>query len=334
MKESKQEKYLGDQISCSGKIKATIEDRAAKGYGIVTEILAILDEIPLGSYRLDMGLKLRQAKLINGILFSSEGWQGLGKDDLKVLEKVDESLLRALLQSHPKTPLEFLYLETGAVKISHIVSCRRLIYLQTLLLREDEELTKRILREQERNPSPGDYSVLVKNDCDKLGMVYDENFVITKRDEYKTFIKKNIRKNAFSELQNRKQELSKIKVIKYDSLEIQPYIKSSLFSNDDVGLLAALRSHMVSGIRCNFKKMYEPNIHCPLKCWPQGSPPVEDSQQHLLYCTKLTLVQNSTVANSCIVYDDIYGDVYKQKAVVTMYKQLLMQRNSILENQE
>ena len=118
MKESKQEKYLGDQISCSGKIKATIEDRAAKGY------------------RLDMGLKLRQAKLINGILFSSEGWQGLGKDDLKVLEKVDESLLRALLQSHPKTPLEFLHLETGAVKISHIVSCRRLIYLQTLLLLE------------------------------------------------------------------------------------------------------------------------------------------------------------------------------------------------------
>ena len=131
---------------------------------IVTEILAILDKIPLGSYKLDMWLKLRQAKVINGIFFSSEGWQGLGKDDLKVLEKVDESLLRALLQSHPMTPREFLYLETGAVKISHIFSCRRLIYLQKLLLREDEELTKRILREQERNPSPGDYSLLLKND--------------------------------------------------------------------------------------------------------------------------------------------------------------------------
>ena len=89
------------------KKKATIEDRAAKGYGIVTEILAILDEIPLVSYRMDMGLKL-----MNGILFSCEGWQGLGKDDLRVLEKVDESLHRALLQSQPKIPLEFVYLET------------------------------------------------------------------------------------------------------------------------------------------------------------------------------------------------------------------------------
>ena len=95
MKESSQEKYLGDLINSSGKIKATVQDRAAKGYGIVSEILAILDEIPLGSYRLDMGLKLRQAKLINGMLYSSEGWHGLHSDDVKKLEKVDESLLRA-----------------------------------------------------------------------------------------------------------------------------------------------------------------------------------------------------------------------------------------------
>ena len=59
MKNSNQEKYLGDLIDKSGKPKQTIEQREAKGYGIVAEILAMLEEIPLGAYRLEMGLTLR-----------------------------------------------------------------------------------------------------------------------------------------------------------------------------------------------------------------------------------------------------------------------------------
>ena len=65
MKESSQEKYLGDLINNTGKVKKTVEERVAKGYGIISEILAMLDEIPLGAYRLEMGLKLREAMLLN-----------------------------------------------------------------------------------------------------------------------------------------------------------------------------------------------------------------------------------------------------------------------------
>ena len=38
MNNSDQEKYLGDLVNKSGKIKATIEERVAKGYGIISEI--------------------------------------------------------------------------------------------------------------------------------------------------------------------------------------------------------------------------------------------------------------------------------------------------------
>ena len=72
MKSSDQERYLGDQINRTGKIKVTIEERVAKGYGIVSEINAILDEIPLGTYRTEMGLILRQAMFVNGTLYNSE----------------------------------------------------------------------------------------------------------------------------------------------------------------------------------------------------------------------------------------------------------------------
>ena len=85
MKNSNQEKYLGDLVDKSGSIKPTIQDRIAKGYGILSEIKAILEEIPLGKYKLEMGLKLRQAMLINGLLFNSDAWHSVSLQDISGL---------------------------------------------------------------------------------------------------------------------------------------------------------------------------------------------------------------------------------------------------------
>ena len=82
MNEAQQEKYLGDFIDTSGTIRKTVEERKNKGYGIVSEIIAILDEIPLGRYKLEIGLKLRQAMLLNGILFNSEAWHAHCKKNI------------------------------------------------------------------------------------------------------------------------------------------------------------------------------------------------------------------------------------------------------------
>ena len=138
MTNSDSEKYLGDILDKSGKIRATIEDRQKKGYGLVPEILAILNEIPLGQYKMEIGLHLRQAILINGMLYNSEAWHAISEEELRMLETVDEHLLRSLVNGHSKTSLEFLYLEAGAIPIRFIISRRRLILLQTILKRSDD----------------------------------------------------------------------------------------------------------------------------------------------------------------------------------------------------
>ena len=46
-----------------------------KGEGIRAEIVSIIKEIPLRKHTLDVALKLREAMLLNGILFNSEAWQ-------------------------------------------------------------------------------------------------------------------------------------------------------------------------------------------------------------------------------------------------------------------
>ena len=72
MKTSNKEKYLGDIITHEGKIDATIEDRIKKAWSYYAEIRAILNEFPFGKRKTEIGLMLREAMFINGILFNSE----------------------------------------------------------------------------------------------------------------------------------------------------------------------------------------------------------------------------------------------------------------------
>ena len=183
MKNSDKEKYLGDQLHKTAKIKVTIEDRVAKGHGIVNEIVAILSDIPLGVYRVEIGLQLRQAMFLNGVLFNSEAWHNVADKDIELLEKVDEGLLRAILLCHAKVPLEFLFLETGSLSVRYILSSRRMNYLRTLLKREDDELTKRILREQQNNPTAGDFTEMIKDDFKMCSIAYKEQDIISSHEE-------------------------------------------------------------------------------------------------------------------------------------------------------
>ena len=69
---------------------------------------------------MEIGLKLRKAMLINGILYNSEAWHNIREKEIKRLEEVDEHLLQTLVHGHAKTPIEFIYLETGSIPIRYI----------------------------------------------------------------------------------------------------------------------------------------------------------------------------------------------------------------------
>lgn len=164
MERSKYEKYLGDLVSESGKIKENIAARRAKGFGISDGIMAILEEIPLGKHKLEMGLALRQAMLINGILYKSEAWQNISEDEYKQLEEVDNNLLRKIFKAHSKTSTSFLHLESGTLPIRFVVASRRLLYYFNILTRADSELVKRVLKAQMVKPTKGDWFNTIKED--------------------------------------------------------------------------------------------------------------------------------------------------------------------------
>ena len=102
----------------SGKSKYNLLDRTTKAHTILSEIRAILTDVPLGKYRTEIGLQLGQAMFVNGLLFNSEAWQGNGSSDIKCLENVDHQLMRVICNGYAKTPLEFMYMETAVTSLS------------------------------------------------------------------------------------------------------------------------------------------------------------------------------------------------------------------------
>ena len=326
MKNSDREKYLGDLVDKSGKVRATIEERQKKGYAIVAEILAILEDIPLGKHKMEIGLELRQAMLLNGMLYNSEVWHSITENEIKMLEKVDEHLLRALVKGHAKTPLEFLFLEAGATPLRFLISCRRILYLQNILKRPQHELIRRVYDAQKVDTLPGDFYQLVQGDFALLGKQVSEEYIMhTSKELFKKEIKILTRKAAFQYLKNLQAGHSKVRDIVYETFETQTYMKSPLFMDEEVNLLHSLRSRAVP-VKCNLSSIYTNNLLCPL-CEVH-----RDDQSHLLVCSVLkSKLTSNEAAQSKIVYEDIFADHQKQKQVTYLLKQLIKIRESLVD---
>ena len=122
-------KYLGDTINKNAKVASNLAERHVKAVASFSVIRAILEDIPLGTYRVEIGLELRQALFINSVLFNCETWHNIKDADFTQINTIDNQLLRYICKSPTESPTEFLFLETGAIPILKIISMRRMNYL-------------------------------------------------------------------------------------------------------------------------------------------------------------------------------------------------------------
>ena len=324
MKEAHDVKYLGDVLNEHGNPKATITERVNRGYAICGQIFALLRDIPIGSLRVQIGLELRQAWLVNGILYNSEVWHSVSENDIAPFVEIDKYLLKGLLSAHAKTPLEHIYLETAALPIPFIITTGRLIYLKHILDRPDEELTKKIYRCQSEKPTPGDWCMLVKSDFELLQLTIDEDIIerMSLKD-YKELIKSKARQAAFKQLEITKDTHNKVNKNTYVNMDKpQGYITDKSITNTQCSILFSLRSHYLRGIRENFKHLYSQNTLCPI-CERSI-----DTQSHILDCQVL---QDILPLTENVLYTDIYGTTQSQIKLVRVYEQYITLRDEILE---
>ena len=154
-----------------------------------------------------------------GLLYNSEAWHYVTQKDGTALQKLDESLRRFLLG------------------IKFVLTSRSMNFLHTILKREDEELTKRVLKAQITNPCPGDFIKLVEEDFKRLGNPFDIDFEENSSTEcYKKLVKTKVKNAAFENLRKLQNTHSKVKHIGYENLATQRYLTSPVLSNSETEL--------------------------------------------------------------------------------------------------
>lgn len=319
MHNSEEERYLGDQLTKDAKHAKTISNRRAKGFGIIADIMQILEAIGDNIKRVKVGLQLRQAWFVNALLVNVEVWHNVLKKDIDVLTQLDNYLMRTILKAHSKVPTELLYLETGTIPVEFVITSRRVNYLHNILRRDDEELVARVYSVQKRKQGKGDWSSIIKQDMEVIELKMSETEIKeTGQAKFKKVVRQLVRKAAFKYLQEKKDTHTKIKGIAYKDLKMQEYLESQLLTFEEASTLFNLRGQTINGIKMCAKTSFQNDPMCKVGCQ------IEDTIKHVFECPRIRCEQNSSLSS-------VFSSIDKQKEAVTSFMQRMATRTSILE---
>ena len=135
------------------------------------------------------------------------------------LKQVDHYLMRKIVGSHSKIPIEFVY------------------------------------QAQKENPVQGDWVNMVKEDLATLNMTLEEDDIKSRtKDAFKKLVKEKMVEHAFMYYKEKQTTLSKVKDIVYEKLQIQSYMTNPMFTNEEVSKLfniqASFKSINTANMQC------------------------------------------------------------------------------------
>ena len=274
------ERYLGDIISEDGKNDKNLTVRKNKGVGIVNDIIVLLVEIMAGNENFEMATLLRNSCLVSSMVFNCEAWYRLTIKQIKILEKVDEKLMRKVLDCPSKTPIHLMYLELGWLPLRFINQSRRLNFLKYILDQKETSLMKQMFNEQKKKPKKYDWVKIVENDLKNLRikLSYEDISSMTKL-SFKKLVKKSCEENALNYLKLHIK--SKGKELNYYKMELTHYLSSSShLTLQEKKELFKIRTRMTD-VKSNYKNKYE-SLNCD-KCGTINYF-IEETQEHVYKC--------------------------------------------------
>ena len=89
---------MGNVIHQKCEVAANIAERYVKAVASLSVIRAIVHDIPLGKYKAEIGLELRQAFFVNSGLNNCETWHSIKNTDILKLSIINNQLLRFMLK--------------------------------------------------------------------------------------------------------------------------------------------------------------------------------------------------------------------------------------------
>ena len=219
-----------------------------------------------------------------------------------------------------------LFLETSQLPIKYIIASRRILYLQNILKRHEDELIKRVYYAMRYSPLKGDWSNTVFEDMQSIGLNESEEVISQmSKTAFKTIVKSKMRQHVLKELNTIKLGHNKVNCIQHSSLKVpQKYLTSNKFTNKQKSLLFNLRCTSQSEFLSNFSSSNQ-TIPCKI-C--QG---YEDSQEHAILCEKLRdslPIMNRQLLEQ-VKYSDLCSNIHDQLRITIVYQLFIDARERI-----
>jgi hypothetical protein len=111
----------------------------------------------LGKYTFEGGLIYLNSLLRSSILYAAEIMYNVKENEIRLLERVEEHMLRKLFKTGQGCPIYQLYFESGHCPARYQVKRMKLVFYQYILKQEDNSLLFRFLMAQKEEPRRGDW---------------------------------------------------------------------------------------------------------------------------------------------------------------------------------
>ena len=269
------QKYLGFILSSRGNNMENIKEMKKKSVWVSRKILNRLQSLNLNQYFFECGIIFLKVILRSTILYGSETYYNLKENELRALERIEESFIRKLLKTSTGCPISQIYLETGHVPARFEISKRRCLFLKDILAENSESMIYRFVMTQYENPTRGDWVSSCLNDLKYLNIdLKIEQIQSMKKTEFKQMLKLSIEKKALQYLLEKRG--SKGFNIKYSRMKMAEYLSPNYekISLSEQRYIFALRNRMIK-IENNFPGQF------PVKQCICGKP---ENQQHIYSC--------------------------------------------------
>ena len=231
-------KYLGDHVS--DKWDCLFQKRCEKAQGYSAMCQAMSTEISLGIRIYEIAILLHQSVFVNGGLVNVETWPNCTEARIVKLEKTEQTFMRNILRAHSKTPIETLYLELGIIPLRFQLMKRRILYLQGILNRDDDELTKRVVLEQKKTQFDGDFYKQAEESMNELNITSDH--LMESNERLATRVDKTMKERAYEYLISLAAKHSKVNKDIYQNCDGSIYFRTTEFTPELANLLFKFRT--------------------------------------------------------------------------------------------
>ena len=159
MKETAQEKYLGDYIHQNGNpdsVLATIKARPVLVSSAINEIRSVLEDCRINVVGgLCAGIDIWELSVIPFLLNNSSVWAEMPKGAYDQLEDLQRTFYRYLFATPISTPSPALLWETGGLTMRNRVNLRKMMFFHHLMSLEEDAVASRVARVADRSGYPG-----------------------------------------------------------------------------------------------------------------------------------------------------------------------------------